>query len=163
MALADQTPQLAQQLGLLLKRRNWQVTCAESCTGGGIGYAITSTAGSSKWFESGYITYSNEAKQQLLGVAPEVLQEYGAVSLPVVQAMARGAAEASGAQVAVAVSGIAGPGGATADKVVGTVCFGFVVGDTEHAETVVFSGDRASVRQQSIDHALTQLIAYLGS
>ena len=115
--------QLAQQLGETLQRLGWQVTCAESCTGGGIGYAITSTSGSSSWFKSGYITYSNEAKHSLLGVSEQTLIDHGAVSQPVVEQMALGAAKAAGANVAVSVSGIAGPDGGSAGKPVGLVWF----------------------------------------
>ncbi|MGY0623627.1 MAG: CinA family protein, partial [Paraglaciecola chathamensis] len=107
---------LAQQLGEQLQQLGWSVTCAESCTGGGIGYAITSTSGSSSWFKSGYITYSNEAKQSMLGVSEQTLGEFGAVSQAVVEQMALGATKAAQANVAVSVSGIAGPEGGSAEK-----------------------------------------------
>ncbi|HEY9101890.1 nicotinamide-nucleotide amidohydrolase family protein, partial [Chitinimonas sp.] len=113
---------LAEQLGKALLARGWRVTAAESCTGGGIASAITDIAGSSGWFDMGWVTYSNEAKQRLLGVAPTTLAEHGAVSEPVVREMALGALQAAGADLAVAVSGVAGPSGGTPAKPVGTVC-----------------------------------------
>ena len=148
---------LANQLGEHLMQRHWQATCAESCTGGGIGYAITSVAGSSNWFQQGFITYSNEAKVQQLKVDNNTLSRHGAVSEAVVAQMAEGAAIAANANVAVAVSGIAGPGGGTATKPVGTVCFGFYVDGEVRQETQVFSGDRESIRQATITHALQWL------
>ncbi|GAC33471.1 nicotinamide-nucleotide amidase [Paraglaciecola polaris] len=150
--------QLAQQLGETLQRLGWQVTCAESCTGGGIGYAITSTSGSSSWFKSGYITYSNEAKHSLLGVSEQTLIDHGAVSQPVVEQMALGAAKAAGANVAVSVSGIAGPDGGSAGKPVGTVWFGFAINGEVFTDGKCFSGDRHQVRTQAIEFALSRLL-----
>ncbi|GAC25073.1 17.2 kDa protein 1 in recA 5'region [Paraglaciecola mesophila KMM 241] len=150
--------QLAQQLGEHLQQLGWSVTCAESCTGGGIGYAITSTSGSSSWFKSGYITYSNEAKQVMLGVSEQTLNEHGAVSQPVVEQMAMGATKAAGANVAVSVSGIAGPDGGSDEKPVGTVWFGFSVNGEITTSCQCFSGDRHQVRDQAIEYALNQLV-----
>ncbi len=149
---------LAIELGAALLARSWQVTCAESCTGGGIASAITSVAGSSDWFGAGFVTYSNVHKHQVLGVAPAILDTYGAVSRQTVLAMARGAQDAAGAQIAVAVSGIAGPGGGTAEKPVGTVWIAWTTATTEVANCYQFAGDRASVRQQTVITALQGLI-----
>ncbi|WP_308446447.1 nicotinamide-nucleotide amidohydrolase family protein [Chitinimonas sp. BJYL2] len=150
---------LAEQLGAALLARGWRVTTAESCTGGGIASAITDIAGSSAWFDMGWVTYSNDAKQKLTGVLPATLETHGAVSEAVVAEMARGALAASGAQIAVAVSGIAGPSGGSAAKLVGTVCFGFALADRTLTETCRFDGDRAAVRAQTIHHALAHLLA----
>lgn len=152
---------LAKQLGQLLQQQNKQVTTAESCTGGGIAEAITRIAGSSAWFEAGYVTYSNQQKTKMLQVPEEMLAKHGAVSLPVVEAMAQGAQRTSGAYYAVAVSGIAGPDGGSIDKPVGTVCFAWVVGQQTHSETQVFAGDRAAVRQQAVQRALRGLISLM--
>jgi nicotinamide-nucleotide amidase len=152
---------LAKQLGLLLQSKDWQITCAESCTGGGLGYAITSTSGSSQWFKQGFITYSNEAKQDLLGVTDHTLASFGAVSEATVTEMAYGAAYKAQAQVAISVSGIAGPDGGSEDKPVGTVWFGFVCGSQVRNEKQLFSGDRHSIRAQAIEFALQQTIDLL--
>ncbi|QHJ13408.1 Nicotinamide-nucleotide amidohydrolase PncC [Paraglaciecola mesophila] len=154
---------LAQQLGEQLQQLGWSVTCAESCTGGGIGYAITSTSGSSSWFKSGYITYSNEAKQSMLGVSEQTLAKFGAVSQAVVEQMALGATNAAKANVAVSVSGIAGPDGGSAEKPVGTVWFGFAINGDVSAVCQCFSGDRHEVRSKAIEYALNQLSSLLKS
>lgn len=138
------------------------VTTAESCTGGGIASAITSISGSSEWFHSGYVTYSNLAKQKMLGVPGELLEQYGAVSEPVVLSMLEGAIRASGSHIGVAVSGIAGPTGAVPGKPVGTVCFAWGSGDGKKATTELFTGDREAVRQQSVEYAIKRLIEYVG-
>lgn len=155
--VSESVSALANQLGEHLMQRHWQATCAESCTGGGIGYAITSVAGSSNWFKQGFITYSNEAKVQQLNVDNSTLTRHGAVSEAVVAQMAEGAAIAANANVSVAVSGIAGPGGGTASKPVGTVCFSFYVDGELQQETQLFSGDREAIRQATIEHALQWL------
>lgn len=152
---------LAKQLGQLLQQQSKQVTTAESCTGGGIAEAITRIAGSSAWFEAGYVTYSNQQKTKMLQVPEEMLAKHGAVSLPVVEAMAQGAQQASGAYYAVAVSGIAGPDGGSIEKPVGTVCFAWVVGQQTYSETQRFTGDRAAVRQQAVQKALLGLISLM--
>lgn len=161
MTVPTVTQQLATELGLLLLRKNLSITTAESCTGGGISYAITAISGSSAYLDRSFITYSNKAKQQMLGVKSATLLQFGAVSEETVVEMARGAALAAGAQVAIAVSGIAGPSGGSPQKPVGTVCFGFAVDGHVVSTTVVFSGDREQVRQQSIDFALQQTILLL--
>jgi nicotinamide-nucleotide amidase len=148
-------------VGLLLKAKRLLVTTAESCTGGGVAQAITDTPGSSEWFDCGFVTYSNAAKNELLNIPEALLAQHGAVSEEIAAAMAEGALASSSADVAVSSTGIAGPGGAVPGKPVGTVCFGWVVGDVTHTERLVFSGDRASVRAQSVLHALQGLQRYL--
>ena len=154
----DSTTRLAGQLGEALRARGWQVTSAESCTGGGIAEAITRIAGSSVWFEAGYVTYSNRQKSLQLGVPEALFAEVGAVSREVVEAMARGAAQRSGARLAVAVSGSAGPGGGSPDKPVGTVWIGWKRrGGYTRAELFHFDGDRDAVRRQTVAAALLGL------
>lgn len=159
--MKDSIVNLASQLGQVLLSKNWQISCAESCTGGGIAYAITSTAGSSEWFNRSFVTYSNEAKQQLLGVAGATLEQYGAVSSETVLEMALGTASATDAEVALSVSGIAGPGGGSDDKPVGTVWFGFRVGNSLSSEKVIFAGDRDQVRERAIEHSLAKALEIL--
>jgi len=151
--------QLSVAVGAALKAAGQWVTCAESCTGGWVAKAITDIAGSSAWFDRGFVTYSNAAKHDLLGVAESTLQEYGAVSEQVVREMAEGALHAAGADVAVSISGIAGPDGGTAAKPVGTVWFGFAdnTGRT-HACKQLFAGDRESVRLQAAVFSLQTLL-----
>jgi len=148
-------------LASLLRERGWMLATAESCTGGLIAAACTELPGSSDWFERGFVTYSNEAKTELLGVEPQAISGHGAVSAVVAGAMAHGAVRHSHAQVAVAVTGIAGPGGGSADKPVGTVWFGFMVQGQLASEVRRFEGDRAAVRAATVRHALEQLIARL--
>jgi nicotinamide-nucleotide amidase len=152
---------LAQKLGDILLHKAWQVTCAESCTGGGIGYAITSISGSSSWFKQGYITYSNDAKHQLLSVSTNTLQQFGAVSVQTVKEMAVGAARNASANCAMSVSGIAGPDGGSAEKPVGTVWFGFAVEQKVFAELKYFHGDRQHIRNQAVDFALLKMCELL--
>lgn len=145
----------AQALGAALAGRGWMVATAESCTGGMIACALTETAGSSAWFDRGFVTYSDAAKRQLLGVAADTLAAHGAVSEPVAREMAAGALARSGARLALAVTGIAGPGGAVPGKPVGTVCFGWAaVGVEPFAQTMHFDGDRSQVRLSSARHAI---------
>jgi nicotinamide-nucleotide amidase len=150
---------LAEQLGLALLARGWRVTAAESCTGGGIASAITDIPGSSGWFDMGFVTYSNHAKQQLLGVQAETLRDHGAVSEMVVHEMAQGALKAAAASLAVAVSGVAGPSGGSPGKPVGTVCFAWATQQGIFCETRRFDGDRQAVRQRTVVHALQGLLA----
>jgi nicotinamide-nucleotide amidase len=142
------------QLSAELKARQIMLATAESCTGGMIAAACTSVSGSSDWFERGFVTYSNAAKTEMLGVDAALIEQNGAVSEVVARAMAHGAARHSQAQVAVAVTGVAGPTGGSADKPVGTVWFGFFVQGLLHSERQHFSGDRAHVREQTVLHAL---------
>lgn len=156
---------LAEQAGRRLLAARWRVVTAESCTGGGVASALTDVPGSSQWFERGYVTYSNLAKQQDLGVSGVTLEAQGAVSAAVVAEMAAGALRASGAELAVAVSGVAGPEGGTLDKPVGLVWFALArpaVGAT-HSEARQFPGDRAAVRLAAVARALELIIAAAGT
>ncbi|UZJ45746.1 nicotinamide-nucleotide amidohydrolase family protein [Marinimicrobium sp. C6131] len=159
---ATDTRALATRLGRALAARHWSVATAESCTGGGIASAITDIPGSSGWFGYGLVTYSNDAKVRLLGVSESTLERHGAVSEAVVCAMAEGAARVSGADLSIAVSGIAGPDGGSDDKPVGTVWLGWACGHDEArisgARRYRFAGDRAAVRQQTVMAALEQLL-----
>jgi nicotinamide-nucleotide amidase len=154
----EEITRLADALGKLLQVSNTQVTTAESCTGGGIAEAITRIGGSSAWFEAGYVTYSNAQKTRQLGVPQALFNTVGAVSEDVVRAMVQGAQRNSGAHYAVAVSGIAGPGGGSADKPVGTVWICWGAGASLIAERRQFPGDRDEVRRQTVKAALEGLI-----
>ena len=150
--------ELVLELGERLHERGWWLSCAESCTGGGIAAALTDVAGSSAWFDRGFVTYSNQAKQEMLGVSPETLMRYGAVSRETVVEMAGGALLRSKADLSVAVSGVAGPGGGTADKPVGTVWIAWAsdrIVDSLHEH---YPGDRAAVRAATVDTALRGLL-----
>jgi nicotinamide-nucleotide amidase len=149
---------LAERLGALLNERGLRVATAESCTGGWIAKLITDIAGSSAWFEQGLVTYGNAAKQQWLGVPEPLLIEHGAVSEPVVQAMAEGVLTRSGADLAVAVSGIAGPGGGTQAKPVGTVWLGWTGCGPPRTRLARYPGDREAVRRAAAATALQGLI-----
>lgn len=150
--------QLSEQVGEALLQQKATLTTAESCTGGWIAKVITDIAGSSAWFERGFVTYSNDAKQAMIGVLPETLLSYGAVSEQVVREMALGAMQAAEASFAIAVSGIAGPGGGSAEKPVGTVWFGFSAQNGKvTACRQCFSGDREAVRRQATAFALKTL------
>ncbi len=154
--------QLVIEIGEELKKREWKLVTAESCTGGGVAYAITSVSGSSDWFERGLVTYSNLAKEELLGVKSTTLNTFGAVSEQTAQAMAEGALQHSQAQVSVAITGIAGPSGGTANKPVGTVWFAWAsihAKTKTHLETL--SGNREAVREQSVHIALKNLLAFI--
>ncbi|MBI5437367.1 MAG: nicotinamide-nucleotide amidase [Nitrosomonadales bacterium] len=154
---------LAAQVGGALKSHGLKLATAESCTGGGVAYAITDVAGSSAWFERGFVTYSNLAKQQMLGVSEATLKQHGAVSEAVVREMVVGALNNSDAQVALAVSGIAGPEGGAPDKPVGTVCFAWgLKHGTTYAQRHQIGGNRAEVRAQSVRIALQGVIDLLG-
>lgn len=152
---------LSQLLGQKLLAKHWTITCAESCTGGGIGYAITNISGSSTWFKQGIISYSNEAKQQLLGVSAQTLNDFGAVSEQTVIEMAKGAAALAQAQVAISVSGIAGPDGGSAQKPVGTVWFGFYIDGQEYSVLQRFKGGRQQVRSKAIEFAFSKVLRLL--
>jgi len=154
----DPLSQLAAELGHQLQTLNAQVTTAESCTGGGIAEAITRIAGSSAWFEAGFVTYSNQQKTRQLNVPPALFAQVGAVSREVVEAMGRGAQAQSSARFAVAVSGVAGPGGGSVDKPVGTVWLAWGVGSEVSTERRYFPGDRDEVRRQTVIAALEGLI-----
>lgn len=151
---------LSVRLGHALSARGWQLATAESCTGGWIAEVVTATAGSSAWFDRGFVTYSNPAKVDMLGVSETTLTNHGAVSEATVAEMARGAIDHSRADLSVAVSGIAGPGGGTADKPVGMVCLGWASRlGRWHTRTLYLTGDREAVRRQTVVSALETLIA----
>ena len=153
---------LAAQVGGALKAHGLMLATAESCTGGAVAMAITDVAGSSAWFERGFITYANEAKQEMLGVTQETMIRHGAVSEAVVREMIAGALLHSHALVALAVSGIAGPAGGTADKPVGTVWFAWgIKGSQCMAQLHHLSGNRAEIRAQSVRIALQGVLALL--
>ena len=157
LPVADSVARLAEALA----GKGWMLATAESCTGGMIAAACTDLAGSSVWFERGFVTYSNEAKTELLGVDPALLAAHGAVSEVVARAMAFGAIRHSHAQVSVAVTGVAGPAGGSRSKPVGTVWFGFQVDGLLTSETRHFPGDRAAVRDATVRHALARLLQLL--
>ena len=153
--MSDTLTTLATLAGARLKARGIMLATAESCTGGGIAHAVTAIAGSSAWFDRGFVTYSNEAKQDMLGVAAATLAAHGAVSEPVAREMAAGALSRSRAGIALSVTGVAGPGGGTPDKPVGMVCFAWALaGGAVQAETRRFEGDREAVRRQTVIAAL---------
>ena len=154
----DEAADLVPQLAAALLRRRWLLATAESCTGGLISAACTGLPGSSDWFERGFVTYSNAAKTELLGVPAALIAAHGAVSEAVARAMADGALAHARAQVSLGVTGVAGPTGGSPGKPVGTVCFGWRVGGQTHAETRHFPGERAAVRAQAAAHALRRLL-----
>jgi nicotinamide-nucleotide amidase len=153
--------ELARKLGEALKAKGLKLATAESCTGGWVAMALTAIPGSSGWFERGYVSYSNAAKREDLGVAEETLRQHGAVSEEVAREMAAGAIRRARAQVALAITGVAGPAGGSADKPVGLVCFAWAHGSKMASETRRFDGDRESVRRQSVLHALERVLELL--
>jgi nicotinamide-nucleotide amidase len=165
----DPHHKLARALALILVERSWKIALAESCTGGLVSTTLTDLAGSSDWFERGYITYSNEAKSECLDVPIEIIEAFGAVSEQVAKAMADGARRKADVNVAISITGIAGPTGGSVEKPVGTVCFGWSikqnVGDDIKTITITkqFSGDRQTVRVQACDYALSKLLELLQS
>jgi len=155
----DQLHQLSQRLGEQLLQRNWRIATAESCTGGGVAAAITAIPGSSAWFEYGIVSYANAAKEKLLGVCRETLEREGAVSEAVVIEMARGVLALSAADIAVAISGVAGPGGGSPEKPVGTVWFAWAMATGEiKTELKWFDGDREDVQRAAVLWVLEELI-----
>lgn len=153
--------QLAAKLGARLKSCGAMLVTAESCTGGWVGQVVTSVPGSSDWFERGYVTYSNAAKKELLGVKPKTLDRHGAVSEATAREMARGALRRSRGTVALAVTGVAGPTGGTPQKPVGMVCFAWARGGKLISETRRFRGNRQNVRRKSVAHALRRVLELL--
>jgi len=153
---------LAKRVAERLKARGDLIVTAESCTGGWVAQELTAIAGSSKWFERGFVPYSNEAKQEMLGVRGETLQKHGAVSEETAAEMACGALERSRGTVALAITGIAGPSGGTPGKPVGTVCFAWATkAGVPRAETRRFAGDREAVRRQSVEYSLEKVLQLL--
>ena len=160
------TLDIAKEVAKLLIARGWTLALAESCTGGLVCAALTDLPGSSDWFERGYITYSNQAKTECLGVPAETIESFGAVSEQVAKAMSEGAQKNAGVNVAVSITGIAGPAGGSIEKPVGTVCFGWTIQQENLVgiticKTMQFSGDRQAVREQARDYALSELIELL--
>ena len=161
---------LEEQIGLRvdsladrMRRKGWLLACAESCTGGLLAKSCTDLAGSSQWFERAYITYSNEAKTQMLDVPAELISSRGAVSEEVAAAMVEGIMNQTGVEIAASVTGIAGPGGGSPEKPVGTVCFGFAVrGQSIEVFSEQFTGDRNQVRHKSVMYVLDKLLKLLG-
>ena len=159
--MAEAAETAATLAGELLRTES-RLAVAESCTGGGVGYVLTSISGSSRWFERGFITYSNASKREVLGVDGGILDQHGAVSGPVVAAMAEGAIARSRADYSIAISGIAGPDGGSIDKPVGTVWFAFSRGPERTVTGCChFTGDRRAVREQSIAHAIEGMVTFL--
>lgn len=152
---------LAARVGRLLETKGLLLATAESCTGGGVGQAITAVPGSTGWFECGFVTYSNASKTEMLDVPAALIAQCGSVSEEVAGAMAEGAVANSNADIAVSTTGIAGPTGAVPGKPVGTVCFGWSRGDTTYTERLVFQGDREAVRAQAVAHVLSGLLRFL--
>jgi len=150
-----------EQLSHILTHKGWYIACAESCTGGWVAKLFTDLAGSSDWFERGYVTYSNRAKQEMLGVSVVSLDSFGAVSEEVVKQMALGACQQAATEVSLAISGIAGPTGGTEDKPVGLVWFAWCIQGQLETYSEVFAGDRNAVRQQAVDVAIDKLLGFL--
>jgi nicotinamide-nucleotide amidase len=158
--------QTVRTLATILNTKQWRIALAESCTGGLVCATLTELAGSSDWFERGYITYSNEAKMECLGVPAELLKTHGAVSEAVAAAMATGALVQAGVNVSISITGIAGPSGGSIDKPVGTVCFGWAIQNDSSenrvlTKTRVFDGDRQNIRHLACEYALTELVKLL--
>lgn len=160
----EELDQLAAAVGQALLARGWHFCCAESCTGGWLAASLTSIPGSSSWFERGFITYSNAAKIELLDVAETLLNTQGAVSEATVAAMTAGALRHAHADVAIAISGIAGPTGGSTDKPVGTVCIAWQLpAQAVHVQTCHFSGNRQQIRHDAVKHALQILLQRLSA
>ncbi|MDP2785406.1 MAG: CinA family protein [Sulfurimicrobium sp.] len=158
----DALYQLAKETGLALKARGWMLATAESCTGGWVGEIVTAVPGSSAWYDRGFITYTNVSKQEMLGVQAQTLQQSGAVSEETVREMASGTLLHSQANITLAISGVAGPGGGSPGKPVGTVCFAWAVRNgVLKSERYIFDGDRYSVRHQAVEHGLRGVLALL--
>lgn len=159
--MSQSTFDLAAQVGQVLQEKGLLLTTAESCTGGGVAVAITDVAGSTSWFDCGFVSYSNASKVAQLDVPDALIAQFGSVSEEVAAAMAKGALCNSNAHVAIATTGIAGPTGAVPGKPVGTVCFAWAKGARTLTERKVFSGDRESVRLQSVMHAMQGLLRFI--
>ena len=154
--------ELAQQVGQKLQEKGLLLTTAESCTGGWVAQAITEIAGSTGWFDCGFVSYSNASKTEMLDVSDALIAQFGSVSEEVALAMAQGALANSNAHIALSTTGIAGPTGAVPGKPVGTVCFAWAHGEQTSSERLVFAGDRHSVREQTVVHALKGLLRVIG-
>jgi len=157
----DEMFQLAANVGKTLSIKKQILVTAESCTGGGVAYAITHIPGSSRWFDCGFVTYSNESKIATLDIPEILIQKHGAVSVDVAEMMAKNALKKSNATIAISTTGIAGPTGATPTKPVGLVCFGLANSHKTHTEKQFFEGDRKIIREKSIQHALKLLLQFI--
>ncbi len=157
----DDIRKLAEEVGLALQKKSWLLSTAESVTGGGIAQAITDIAGSSEWFDCGFVTYSNSSKTECLNVSAALIAQHGAVSEEVAAELAAGALANTDSHVSLSTTGIAGPTGAVPGKPVGTVCFGWAAGHDVHTERLVFAGDRDAVRRQTTIHALKGLLRFM--
>jgi nicotinamide-nucleotide amidase len=152
--------EVTQELASVLIKNNWCLSTAESCTGGMVAASITELAGSSEWFERGYVTYSNQAKSQDIDVSQNLIEQHGAVSDQVARAMALGAKQNSGSDIALSITGIAGPTGGSPEKPIGTVCFAWALANDQMiSETKYFEGDRQKIRQQACDFSLRKLLS----
>ena len=159
---SNKTEQMVEELAQLLLKNDWRLSTAESCTGGLVSASLTHLAGSSNWFERGYVTYSNDAKSEDIGVESHLIEAHGAVSEQVAKAMAIGAKQSSNSNVAMSITGIAGPTGGSKEKPVGTVCFAWVLdNDQVFSETKLFSGDRSTVREQASQFVIQHLVGLL--
>lgn len=153
--------ELAAEVGHALQQKGLLLATAESCTGGGVAQAITEIAGSSEWFDCGYIAYSNDSKTEMLDVSAVLMAQHGAVSEEIAAAMAQGALANSNAHIAIATTGIAGPAGAVPGKPVGTICFSWAMGDRTVTERKIFSGDRHAVREKTVVYCLQGILDIL--
>jgi nicotinamide-nucleotide amidase len=158
------TQDLVSQLASSLLKKQWRLSTAESCTGGLVATAITELAGSSDWFERGYVTYSNSAKSEDINVSQELIAQHGAVSDQVARAMAIGAKQNSNSDIALSITGIAGPTGGSIEKPVGTVCFAWILANNAiYSETKLFSGNRQEIRAQACEFSLKKLLELVHS
>jgi nicotinamide-nucleotide amidase len=156
------TQDLVSQLASALLKKQWHLSTAESCTGGLVAATITELAGSSEWFERGYVTYSNSAKSEDINVSQELIAQHGAVSDQVARAMAIGAKQSSNSDIALSITGIAGPTGGSVEKPVGTVCFAWILANNAiYSETKLFSGNRQDIRVQACEFSLKRLLELL--
>ena len=155
---------LIEELAKILLKNQWRLTTAESCTGGLVAASLTTLAGSSEWFERGYVTYSNDSKSEDIGVDAHLIQDHGAVSIQVAKAMAVGAKQSSNSNIALSITGIAGPTGGSKEKPVGTVCFAWILNnDQVFSETKLFTGNRSEIRDAASEFALSQLTRLLSN
>jgi nicotinamide-nucleotide amidase len=155
---------LTEELAKILLKNQWRLTTAESCTGGLVAASLTALAGSSEWFERGYVTYSNDSKSEDIGVDAHLIQDHGAVSIQVAKAMAVGAKQSSNSNIALSITGIAGPTGGSKEKPVGTVCFAWILNnDQVFSETKLFTGNRSEIRVAASEFALSQLTRLLSN
>lgn len=159
--ISSDIEQLAEEVGRRLLKKRWKLTTAESCTGGLVAGALTTVAGSSAWFEQGIVSYSDAVKIRLLRVKKETLQRYGAVSEEVAKEMVVGAQVLAQSQIALSVTGVAGPGGGSPEKPVGMVCFGWAINDEIMTMTSLFGGSRQDIRMQSVKFGLEFLLQHI--